>query len=110
MIHGSVSILEEQEMQVYEKEWKEFVNYMLDRYFSFYRYWLEQSIPILIIRYEDLVENTYEQLAKVCSFMFGYDIKGTYVDRSLNHTMLHEPKHIFRLKTKINDHLNLFSQ
>lgn len=55
------------------EEWKIFVNY-----------WIESPIPLLIIRYEDLLNNPCEEIIKISKFILGTNtIKNTFIEKTI---------------------------
>jgi len=61
--------------------WSEYIEQEISVWKDFHEYWLKQDIPILIVRFEDLVKEAYETMKVVMAFLIDEeDISYTYLD------------------------------
>lgn len=68
---------------------------------KFYNYWIQSPIPTLIVRYEDLISNTYDILYQISCFLFGIEtIESTYLVEDIIFSMSTIKKEDFLLKDK----------
>ena len=96
----------------YESTWKEFTSLQSSCYKNFHKYWIMLSlyynIPCLIIKYEDLITNTKEELTNIICFMIGYNsIKNTIIEKNLelylnNRHLLYIPRKGTNMHSIIN--------
>ncbi len=64
------------------------IDEMIDEWKAFNKYWINSPIPILIVRYEDLVYETNEILKVICKFLLGIKtIENTKLEFSIQQVM-----------------------
>jgi hypothetical protein len=49
--------------------WDELLRSEIQIWKQFHRYWLELPMPVLVVRFEDLVANPRQEMARICSFV-----------------------------------------
>jgi hypothetical protein len=76
----TTSISEEQR-QKYQKDWDEMVLKEVQVWKQFHEYWLAQDIPLLVVRYEDLIRETEKVMSKVLRFVLEINHMGFFQDR-----------------------------
>ena len=65
----------------YDALWEKMVMKEIAVWRAFHEYWLQQNIPLLVIRYEDLIRNTDLVLEKVIRFVLEINNMGFFRDR-----------------------------
>jgi hypothetical protein len=76
----TTSISEEQR-QKYQKDWDAMVLKEVQVWKQFHEYWLSQDIPLLVVRYEDLIRDTDKVMTKVLQFVLEVKNMGFFQDR-----------------------------
>jgi hypothetical protein len=49
--------------------WDELLRSEIQIWQQFHRYWLKQQVPLLVVRFEDLVQDPRKEMARICCFM-----------------------------------------
>jgi hypothetical protein len=76
-----------------EQEWQGFINDVIPEWVQFHEYWLkyaeENNVPLYIIRYEDLLTDTKDEVMQMMKFLLHYQkIEGTVVEEKIDSYLL----------------------
>lgn len=61
--------LEEENYRIFQEEWQAMVENEIRVWARFYTFWFGQDVPVLALRYEDLLLHTSEMLRRIIAFM-----------------------------------------
>ena len=78
------------------KYWEEFALKEIRVWTNFHKYWLEQEIPILLVRYEDLIREPAKVMSRVVQFVLEINDMGSFFGERIDRC-IREQQEIERL-------------